>query len=122
MKRENDNINSDNSASQLDRNMSRLLKQTDQSKKPGRIFQESLIKRTLDELKQSEIRKTDSKHLTIRSAWLEKTVGWAAMFAAAFGAGLVIVISAFLKMNLLLEVTVVLIMVFNWFNNLGGRI
>jgi hypothetical protein len=47
-------------------------------------------------------------------------MGWAAMIAAAFGAGLVVVISIFLKMNLLLEIVVVLTMVFNWINYLGG--
>lgn len=47
---------------------------------------------------------------------------WAAMIAVACGAGLVVIISVFLKMNLLLEVIVVLTMVFNWLNYLGGRI
>ncbi|OHB60871.1 MAG: hypothetical protein A2168_04330 [Planctomycetes bacterium RBG_13_50_24] len=117
-----DNLSSDDSVTQLDKNFSRLLKLTGESKKPGRIFTESLINGALDELKQPEAEKAEAKHIRIRSGWLEKVVGWAAMIAVACGAGLVIVISAFLKMNLLLEIVVVLTIVFNWLNYLGGRI
>jgi len=122
MKRNKNNLTSDNSVTELDKNFSRLLKLTGESKKPGRIFTESLINGALDELKQPELEKAEAKHIRIRSGWLEKVVGWAAMIAVACGAGLVIVISAFLKMNLLLEIVVVLTMVFNWLNYLGGRI
>ncbi|MGB2861961.1 MAG: hypothetical protein WBC05_01420 [Sedimentisphaerales bacterium] len=122
MKRNNDNQSYDDSATQLDKNFSRLLKLSDKSNKPGRKFTAELINGALDELKQVEVKKADSKRVTIRSGWWEKTMGWAAMIAVACGAGLVVVISVFLKMNLLLEVIVVLTMVFNWLNYLGGRI
>ena len=122
MKRNNDNLSSDDSAKQLDKNFSRLLKLTGESHKPGRKFTTELINGALNELKQLEVKKADSKNIMIRSNWLEKTMGWAAMLAAAFGAGLVVVISVFLKMNLLLEVIVILTMVFNWLNYLGGHI
>jgi hypothetical protein len=122
MKQNNDNLSSDDSVTQLDKNFSRLLKLTSESNKPGRIFTESLINGALSELKQPEVVNTEAKNITIRSTWLEKIVGWAAMIAVACGAGLVVVISVFLKMNLLLEVIVVLTMVFNWLNYLGGRI
>ena len=120
MKRTNHNLSHDDSAKQLDKNLSRLLKLTGESDKPGRTFTESLINDALNELKQLDVKKAESKNVMIRSDWLEKTMGWAAMIAAAFGAGLVVVISVFLKMNLLLEVVVVLTMVFNWINYLGG--
>jgi hypothetical protein len=122
MKQNNDNLLSDDSATQLDKNFSRLLKLTGESNKPSRIFTASLIDSALNELKQLEVKKADSKNITIRSNWLEKTLGWAAMIAVACGAGLVFVISVFLKMNLLLEIVVVLTMIFNWLNYLGGRI
>ena len=122
MKQHNDNLLSDDSATQLDKNYSRLLKLTGESHKPGRKFTAELINGALNELKQLEVNKADSKNITIRSNWLEKAMGWAAMIAAAFGAGLVVVISVFLKMNLLLEVIVVLTMVFNWLNYLGEYI
>ena len=122
MKRQNDNLSSDNSVSQLDKNFSRLLKLTGESNKPGRKFTETLINGALDELKQPDIKKAETKSITNRSRWLEKAMGWAAMIAVACGAGLVVVISVFLKMNLLLEIVVVLTMVFNWLNYLGGRI
>ena len=116
MKRTSDNLSHDDSATPLDKNFSRLLKLADESK-PGRIFTESLIDSALNDLKKAEV-----KNIKIRSNWLEKAMGWAAMIAVACGAGLVVVISVFLKMNLLLEIVVVLTMVFNWLNYLGGRI
>jgi len=122
MKRNNNNLTSDDSVTQLDKNFSRLLKLSDQSNKPGRTFTESLINGALNELKQLEVKRAEAKNITIRSNWLEKAIGWAAMIAVACGAGLVVVISVFLKMNLLLEVIVVLTMVFNWLSYLGGRI
>ena len=122
MKQNNDNLSSDDSVTQLDKNFSRLLKLSGQSNKPGRKFTESLINGALDELKQPEVKKAEAKNTTIRSGWLEKAMGWAAMIAVACGAGLVVVISFFLKMNLLLEVIVVLTIVFNWISSLGGRI
>lgn len=122
MKRTNDNLSKDDSAGQLDRNFSRLLKLTGESNKPGRTFTESLINDALNELKQPEDKKAVSKNVIFRSNLLEKAIGWAAMIAVGCGAGLVVVISVFLKMNLLLEIVVVLTMVFNWLNYLGGRI
>jgi len=122
MKQNNDNLSSDDSVTQLDKNFSRLLKLSGQSNKPSRKFAAELINGTLNELKQLEVKKADSKNVTIRSGWLEKAMGWAAMIAVACGAGLVVVISVFLKMNLLLEIVVVLTMVFNWLSYLGGRI
>jgi len=114
--------NNDNPVTELDKNFSRLLKLTGESNKPGRAFIESLKNVALKELKQPDVKKTEVKNIAIRPNWLEKTMGWAAMIAAAFGAGLVVVISFFLKMNLLLEVIVVLTIVFNWISSLGGQI
>ena len=122
MKRHNDNLSNDDSATQLDKNFSRLLKLTGESNEPSREFAAELINGALDELKPLEIKNADSENIMIRSNWFEKSMGWAAMLAVACGAGLVVVISVFLKMNLLLEIIVVLTMVFNWLNYLGGRI
>ena len=120
MKRINDNLSNNDSATQLDKNFSRLLKLTGESNKLSRTFTESLINDALNELKQLDVEKAKSKNLMFLPNWLEKTVGWAAMIAAAFSAGLVVMISVFLKMNLLLEIVVVITMVFNWLNYLGG--
>jgi hypothetical protein len=122
MKQNNNDISNDDSATQLDKNFSRLLKLTDQSDKPGGKFTESLINSALKELKQPQVEKVGAKTVTIRSIWLERVIGWAAMIAVACGAGLVMVISILLKMNLLLEIVVVLTMVFNWLSYLGGHI
>jgi hypothetical protein len=122
MKRINDNLSNDDSVRQLDKNLSRLLKLTDRSDRPGGKFTESLISEALSELKQPQIEKAGAKNVTVRSGWLERAIGWAAMIAVACGAGLLMLISIVLKMNLLLEVIVVLTMVFNWLIYLGGHI
>ena len=122
MKQNNGNISSDDSTAQLDKNFSRLLKLTDRSDKPGGKFTESLINNALNELKQPQAEKAGAKILTIRSKWLDRVIGWAAMIGVAWGAGLVIVMTVLLKMSLLLEIVVVLTMVFNWLSYLGGHI
>jgi hypothetical protein len=122
MKQNNGNISSDDSATRLDKNFSRLLKLTDRSDKPRGKFTESLINGALNELKQPQAEKVGPKTVTIKSKWLETVVGWAAMIGVAWGAGLVIVMTVLLKMSLLLEIVVVLTMVFNWLSYLGGHI
>jgi len=122
MKRTNNNLSNNDSATQLDKNFSRLLKLTGDPNKPGRTFTESLKNDALNELKQPDVKKAESKNVMVRPNWLDKAMSWAAMIAVAWGAGLVVVISFFLKMNLLLEVIVVLTIIFNWISSLGGRI
>jgi hypothetical protein len=114
--------NDDNNITELDKNFSRLLKLTSESDKPSGTFTESLLNDALNELKQPVVKKAEAKNILVRSNWLEKVMGWAAMIAVAFGSGLVVLISVFLKINLLLEVVVVLTMVFNWIGSLGGHV
>ena len=114
--------NNDNAITELDKNISRLLKLTAKSDKPSRTFAESLINNALSELKQLDVEKAGTKNVIILPNWLEKAVGWAAIVAVAWGAGFVVIISFFLKVNLLLEVIVVLTIVFNWISSLGGRV
>ena len=108
-----------NPVSQSDENISRLVKLTDDSNKPGKALVESLINNALSELKKLNIAK---KQEIINVSWWEKTMGWAAMFAAACAAGLAIVASALLKISFFLEAVVILTMFFNWLTYLGGRI
>ena len=122
MKQNNNNISNDDSVTQLDKNFSRLLKLTSQSNKPGGKFTESLINNALGELEQMKAQKAGAKDIAVRANLWEKTMGWAAMIAVACGAGMAFAVSVFFKMNLLLEIIVVLTMVFNWLDYLGGRI
>jgi hypothetical protein len=121
MKRKNDNPSHDDSATQLDENISRLLKLAGESNKPSRTFAESLIDSALNELEQSELAKSE-KHAVVKPDWLEKAVGWAAMIAVGCGTGLTVLASVALKMNLFLQATLILTMFFNWLTYLGGRI
>ena len=122
MKRKNDNLSHNDSATQLDENISRLLKQAGDSNKPSRTFTESLIARALNELEQLKVNKKNEKPIIIKSHWLEKAMGWAAMVAVGCGTGFTILVSALLKMNFFVEAIVVLTMLFNWLTYLGGRI
>lgn len=122
MKQENVDLYNNDADTQLDKNFSRLLKLTGKSNKPSRAFSNSLIETALNELNQLNVDTTGSKNIAIRSNLLERIIGWAAMIAVACGAGFVVMVSFFLKMNLLIEIIVVLTMVFNWINYPGGKI
>jgi len=116
MKREDDNLSYRNSVSRSDENISRLVKLTNGSNKPGKAFTESLIDNALGKLKKL---KTARKQEIINVSRWEKTIGWAAMVAAGCGAVLAIVASTLLKINLFLEAVVILTVSFNWLTYLG---
>jgi hypothetical protein len=121
MKDDRDNIPRNDYSTPLDENIGRLLKVADSSNRPGGKFTESLIGR-LDELGQSRVAGKNKTHGASELPWLEKSLGWAAMVAAACSAGLAIVASMFLKMNFVLQSIVGLTMIFNWFTTLGEYI
>ena len=122
MKRKEDNLSRDDSAGQLDENISRLLKLTEDSNEPGTAFTESLIDRALGRLERSTVDEKYGKHAIVRPNWLEKAMSWAAMVAVACGGGLTIVVSALLKMSFLAQAVIVSNIFFNWLTFLGGSI
>lgn len=122
MKHENDNSLRHDSAAMLDENISRLLKTASDSTGPGRRFTESLIDGALSELEEARSGEENKARRTAGSDWFEKTLGWAAMVAAACSAGLAVIASIFLKMNFLLQSVVVITMIFNWLTYLGEYI
>ena len=123
MKLKNNNTPECDSSSELDKNISRLVKLAGDSNQPGRAFRRLLIGSALNELKQASANKRrEDENITVKSNWLEKTMGWAAMVAAACGAGLAFVVAALLKVNTFLTATVIMTMFVNWLNYLGGLI
>lgn len=109
MNRKNDGSPFDDSAAQLDKNLSRLVKLADDSNIPSKAFSRSLIDNALGELERLECQtKREQRHKIIQLNWPKKVMGWAAMFAAACGAGLVIILSTLLKINTFLAVIVLL--------------
>ncbi len=123
MNLKNDNLSFDDSATQLDKNISRLVKLENESNKPSTAFTRSLIDNALYELKQAEIhRKDKEKSITLKVSWWEKAMGWAAMFAAACGTGLTFVVSAFLTVNAFLTVIATITTFANWLTFLGGLV
>jgi hypothetical protein len=116
MKREDDNLSYRTSVCRSEENISRLVKLTNDSNKPGKIFTKSLTDNALDEL---EHLKTARKQELINVSLWEKNVGWAAMLAAGCGAVLAAAASTLLKVNLLLEAVVILTLAFNWLTYFG---
>jgi hypothetical protein len=107
----------------LEKNISRLVKLAGDSNQPGRAFTKLLVGSALDELKQASAKKKrEEENITVKSNWLEKAMGWAAMVAAACGAGLAFVVAALLKVNTFLTAMVIMTMFVNWLNYLGGLI
>lgn len=104
----------------LEQNISRLVKLTGDSNQPGRAFTKELVGSALDELKQVSEKKKRQENITVKSNWLEKAIGWAAMFAAACSAGLAFVVAALLKVNTFLAATVLMTTFVNWLNYFGG--
>ncbi len=123
MNQKNDNLPFDGSATQLDKNLSRLVKLADDTNRPGEAFTESLIDAVINELKKVDAQtKPEQKYIVVQASWLKKAVGWAAMFAAACGTGLAVILSILLKINTFLAIIVTLTMFANWLTYLGGLI
>ncbi|MEK7993069.1 MAG: hypothetical protein AAB403_04625 [Planctomycetota bacterium] len=122
MKHDNDNLPRNDCSTQLDQNISRLLKAASNSSRPGARFTESLIDSALGELRKTQAAGHNRTHGVSESPWLEKSLGWAAVVAAACSAGLVVIASILLKMSFLLQAAVVVTVLFNWFTYLGEYI
>lgn len=123
MKRKNDNLSDNDSATQLDENIARLLKQAGDSNKPSRTFTESLIANVLGELNRSVAAyERTRENILMKVGWLDKAVGWAAITAAACVGGLAFVVGALLKVNTCLAAVAVMTIFANWLNYLGGLI
>jgi len=123
MNRKNDKLPFDDFASQLDKNISRLVKVADNSNKPGKVFTSSLIDSALGALKSAETRpEREQEYAIVRIPWMNKAVGWAAMFAAACCAGLAVIVSALLNIYTFFGVIVFITTFSNWLIYLGGFI
>ena len=123
MKDNNNNSFYYNGIIQLDKNVSRLVKLADDSRKPREAFVESLITNTLGELKRSvEATEHTRENILSRVNWADKVMGIAAMITVVCGAGLSILLSFLVKMNAFVAVTVFVMMFVNWLFYLGGLV
>jgi len=123
MNRKNDNLFFDDSATRLDNNISRLVKLADDSNKPGKTFTNSLIDGALRELGRVSVgAKREQEHAIVRISWMNRAVGWAAMFAAACGTSLAVILSTLFSINTFLAVIVSFTMFANWLIYFGGLI
>ena len=123
MNQKNDNLPFDDSASQLDKNISRLVKVADDSSEPNKTFTNSLIDGALSALRSADIRsKREQEYTVVRIPWMNKIVGWAAMFTAACCAGLAVIVSILLNIYTFFGVIVFVTMFSNWLIYLGGFI
>jgi hypothetical protein len=122
MQHNNDNLPRNDCSTQLDQNLSRLLKAASNSSRPSERFTQSLTDRALGELRQTQAAGKNETHGASRLPWVEQSLGWAAVVAAACSAGLVVIASILLKMNFLLQAVAVLTVLFNWFMYFGEYI
>jgi hypothetical protein len=108
---------------QLDKNISRLVKLAGDSSKPREAFVEPLITNTLGELNRSvEAAKRARENILRKISWPDKIMGIAAMIAVLCGAGLSILVSVLVKMNVFVAVAVFVVMFVNWLVYLGGLV
>jgi hypothetical protein len=119
MNLKNDNVPFYDSAVQLEKNISRLVKLVDDLNKPGRVFTRSLINSALNELTRPEIKEKD---MILEVSFWRRAMGWAAMFAAACGTGLAFVLTILLEINAFFTVIVFFLMFANWMTYFGGFI
>jgi len=119
MNLKNDNLSFDDSVTQLNKNISRLVKLENDSNKPSRAFTQSLIDSALDELKRLKIKE---KGITSQVSCWKRAIGWAAMLAAACGTGLTFVVSALLAVNTFLTVIATITTFANWLTFFGGLV
>ncbi len=117
----NSNLHSEESPELFDKNLSRLVKLAKETDEPDKAFTDSLIINTISELKRLEAEGKYNRKRTIKiTGWLEKTVGWAAMFIAAVGAGMVSVASVLLQLHTILAATTSVTVLINWLNYFRG--
>ncbi len=119
MKHDTDNLPRDDGSTQLDQNLSRLLKTASDSSRPGARFTQSLIDDAVAELRRTQAAGRNRASWVSGPPWVEKSLGWAAVVGAACSAGLVVIASILLKMSFLLQAVVVSTVLFNWFTCFG---
>jgi len=123
MKRNHDNSFYYNGIIQLDKNISRLVKLTGDTSKPRKTFVQSLVSNAIGELKRSvEATKHARENILMKVSFLDKVMGIAAMITIVCGAGLSILISALVKINVFVAVAVFVVMFVNWLTYLGGLV
>ena len=120
MKRNNNSAFNRTADTQLDNNISRLVKLAESPDKPGKEFTESLIKNALNELGQSGsgTNRESGNMAVIFSQW-EKA---AAMIAVVCGAGFGFLVYVLAQANSLFAVMVMIAMLINLFIHYGELI
>jgi hypothetical protein len=122
MNYDSDKLPQDDGSTQLDQNISRLLKAAGNSSKPSERFARSLIDRAVADLRHTQAVRRNGASWAFGPAWLEKSLGWAAVVGAACSAGLAVIASILLKMSFLMQAAAVLTVLFNWFTYFGEYI
>jgi len=118
MKPKDDNPAQDDSATQLDENISRLLKLAADPGKPGGAFTNSLVESAMSELKWLKAgARREQRNVTATISQFEKA---AAMIAVVCGAGFGILVTVLTKTNSLFAVIVLMGMFVNWLIYFGG--
>lgn len=118
MKPKDDNPAQDDSATQLDENISRLVKLAGGPGKPGGAFTNSLVESAISELKRLKAApRPRQSNATLTISQFEKA---AAMIAVVCGAGFGILAAVLTKINALFAVIVLMGIFVNWLIYFGG--
>ena len=119
MKCDDSNLLQEDGSTQLDQNLSRLLKAASSSSRPSAGFTESLVNDAVAELRRTKAAGQNRASWASGPPWLERSLGWAAVVGAACSAGLAIIASILLKMSFLVQAVAVLTVMVNWFTFFG---
>jgi hypothetical protein len=106
----------------LEKNVSRLVKLSDESSTPSAGFVDTLIHSTLEKLKQPDVEVTPQRQGRFIGINWDKVMGLAAVITLVYGAGFEVLLSGLIKISSLFTFTVLIAMIVNWLVYLGGFI
>jgi len=111
-----------NKENNLEENISRLVKLSDESGTPSAGFVDNLIHSTIEKLKQPDAEVTPQRQSRFIGINWDKIMGLAAVITLFYGAGLEVLLSGLIRISSFFTFTVLIAMIVNWLVYLGGFI
>jgi hypothetical protein len=110
------------SENNLEENISRLVKLSDETGTPSAGFVDTLIHSTLEKLKQPDVGITPQRQGRFIGINWDKVMGLAAVVTLVYGAGFEVLLSGLIRVSSFFTFTVLIAMIVNWLVYLGGFI
>jgi hypothetical protein len=108
--------------SNFEKNVSRLVKLSDESDTPSAGFVDTLIHSTLEKLKRPDAEITPQRQGRFIGINWDKVMGLAAVITLVYGAGFEVFLSGLIRISSFFTFTVLIAMIVNWLVYLGGFI